>query len=205
MESRATAIRVENSHNMPNTQKGFKYLGTLINKDNVVSAEIEHRINQGNKAFFALLRLFKSRSLSRSTKIMIYKTVVRPVVLYGCETWTLSKIDEERLAVFERRVLRRIFGPVKDGTDSWRIRHNQEIYSLYAEPNIIGHLKASRLRWAGHLQRMDNARVTKRLYDSKPMGSRRVGRPRITWEQDIDDDARQLAKSKWRSTAMDRE
>uniref|UniRef100_A0A1B0D5M5 Uncharacterized protein n=1 Tax=Phlebotomus papatasi TaxID=29031 RepID=A0A1B0D5M5_PHLPP len=52
---------------------------------------------------------------------------------------------------------------------------------------------------------MDNARVTKKLYDSKAMGSRRVGRPRITWEQDIDDDARRLARSKWRSTAMNRE
>ncbi|GAB0096944.1 hypothetical protein DMENIID0001_125290 [Sergentomyia squamirostris] len=65
--------------------ESFKYLGTLINRDNVVSAEIEHRISQGNKDFFALLRLFKSRSLSRNTKLKIYKTVIRPVILYGCE------------------------------------------------------------------------------------------------------------------------
>lgn len=63
----------------------FKYLRTLVNKDNVISEEIKMRINQGNKAYFALLSIMRSRSVSKSTKIKIYKTLIRPVILYGCE------------------------------------------------------------------------------------------------------------------------
>jgi hypothetical protein len=86
--------------------------------------------------------------MSKNLKIKIYKTVILPVVLYGCETW-----------VFENRVLRRIFGPKRDEDGSWRKLYNDEIHSLYSSPNIVRMIKSRRMRWAGHMARMGRGEV----------------------------------------------
>jgi hypothetical protein len=78
-----------------------------------------------------------------------------PVVLYGCETWSLTLKDERRLRVFENRVLRRIFGPTRDEvTGEWRKLHNEDLNGLYSLPNIVRVIKSRRLRWAGHVARI---------------------------------------------------
>jgi hypothetical protein len=88
-------------------------------------------------------------------KIKIYKTIILPVVLYGCETLSLTLRKEHRLRVFENRVLRRIFGPKRDEvTCGWRKLHNEELHGLYSSPSIIRVIKARRMRWAGHVARM---------------------------------------------------
>jgi hypothetical protein len=93
--------------------------------------------------------------LSKNVKIKIYRTIILPVVLYGCETWSLTLREECRLRVFENRVLRRIFGPKRDEvTGEWRRLHNKEPYALYSSPNIIQVIKSRRLRWAGHVARI---------------------------------------------------
>jgi hypothetical protein len=85
-------------------------------------------------------------------KARIYKTIVLPVVLYGCETWSLTVIEEHKLRVFENRVLRTIFGPKRDGvTGGWRKLHNEELHDLYSSPSIIRIIKSRRMRWAGHV------------------------------------------------------
>jgi hypothetical protein len=79
-----------------------------------------------------------SRLLSKNIKIRIYKTIILPLVLYGCETWSLTLREEHRLRVFEDRVLRRIFEPKGDEvTGDWRELHNEELHNLYSSPNII--------------------------------------------------------------------
>jgi hypothetical protein len=78
-----------------------------------------------------------SRLISKNLKIKIYKTVILPVVLYGCETWSLPLGEEHRLRVFENRVLRKIFGPKREEYASWRIMHNDELHDLYSSPNIV--------------------------------------------------------------------
>jgi hypothetical protein len=76
--------------------------------------------------------------LSKNTKVRVYRTVVLPVVLYGCGTWSLTLREEQRLRVFENRVLRGIFGPKRDeATGEWRRLHNEELNELYSSPNII--------------------------------------------------------------------
>jgi hypothetical protein len=76
------------------------------------------------------------------------------VVLYGCETWSLTFKEEHRLRVFENRVLRRIFGPKRDEvTGGWRKLHNEELHILYSSPSIIRMIKSRRMRWAGHVAR----------------------------------------------------
>jgi hypothetical protein len=96
-----------------------------------------------------------SRLLSRDVKVKIYKTITLPVVLYGCETWSLTLREEYRLRVFENRVLRGIFGPKRDEmTGEWRKLHNEELHNLYSFPDIIRQVKSRRMRLAGHVARM---------------------------------------------------
>jgi hypothetical protein len=85
-------------------------------------------------------------------KIKIYKTISLPVVLYGCETLSLTLREEHRLREFENRVLRRIFGPKRDEvTGGWRKLNNEELHGLYSSPSIVRVIKARRMRWAGHV------------------------------------------------------
>jgi hypothetical protein len=80
-------------------------------------------------------------------KIKIDKTIILPVVLYGCETWSFTLREEHRLRVFENMVLRRIFGPKRDEvTGGWRKLHNEELHGLYSTPSIIRVIKARRMR-----------------------------------------------------------
>jgi len=93
--------------------------------------------------------------LSKNLKIKIYRTIILPVVLYGCETWSLTLREERKLRVFENMVLRRIFGPRRDEvTGEWRRSHNEELNDFYSSPNIVRVIKSRRLRWAGHVARM---------------------------------------------------
>jgi hypothetical protein len=85
-----------------------------------------------------------SRLLSRNVKVKIYKTIILPVLLYGCETWSLRLREEHRLRVFENRVLRIIFGPKRDEVKGeWRKLHNEELHNLYSSPDIIRQVKSS--------------------------------------------------------------
>jgi hypothetical protein len=94
--------------------------------------------------------------LSKNLKIIIYRTIILPVVLYGCETWSLTLREEYRLRVFENRVLRRIFGPKRNEVmGEWRKLHNKELHDLYTSPSIIRIMKSRRMRWAGHGTRID--------------------------------------------------
>ena len=103
--------------------------------------------------------LLSSRLLSKNLKIKIYKTIILPVVLYGCETWSLTLREERKLRVFENRVLRKIFGPRRNEVmGEWRRLHNEELNDLYSSPNIVWVKKSRRMRWAGHVARMGEER-----------------------------------------------
>jgi len=89
----------------------FKYLGTTSTNQNSIAEEIKKRMRSGNACYHSVQNLLSSRLLSKSLRINIYRTIILPVVLYGCETWSLTLREERKLRVFENMVLRRIFGP----------------------------------------------------------------------------------------------
>jgi hypothetical protein len=104
--------------------------------------------------------------------------MILPVVLYGCETWSLALREKRRLRVFENRVLRKIFGPKRgDVTGGWRKLHNEELHDLYSSSSII-RIKSRRVRWAGHVVRMGEKRNAYRLLVGKSEGKSPLGRPR---------------------------
>jgi hypothetical protein len=92
----------------------FIYLGTMLTDQNSVQEEIRSRLKLGNACYYSVQNLLSSRLLSKNFKIKIYRTIIFPVVLYGCETWSLTLREECRLRVFENRVLRRVFGPKRE-------------------------------------------------------------------------------------------
>jgi len=119
------------------------------------------------------------RLLSKNLKIKIYRTIILPVVLYGCETWSLTLREKRKLRVFENMVLRRIFGPRSDEvTGECRRLHKEEVNDLYSSPNIVRVIKSRRIKWAGHVARMGEERGVYRVLVGKPEGKRSLGRPR---------------------------
>jgi hypothetical protein len=107
--------------------------------------------------------LLSFRLPTKNGKVRVYKTIILPVVLYGCETWSLTARQEHTLRVFQNRVLR-IFGPKRDGvTGGWRKLHNEELRDLYSSPSIIRIIKSRRMRWTGHVARMGEKRNVYRL------------------------------------------
>jgi hypothetical protein len=146
----------------------FKYLGTTLTEQNHMHEEIKSRLNLGNACYNSVQSLLSSRLLSRNLKFKIYKTIISAVVLYGCETWSLTLREEYRLKVFENRVLRRIFGPKRNEvTGEWRKLHNGELHDLFSSPGTIRQIKLRRMRWAGHVARMGEGRHVCRVLAGK--------------------------------------
>ena len=134
----------------------FRYLGVTGRNTNDIREEIKRRINMGNACSYSLEKILSSLLLSKKLKVKTCKSIILPVVLYGCETWSLTLREEHRLRMFENKVLQKIFGAKKDEiTGEWRKLHNAELHALYSSPNIIRSPKLRRLRWAGHVARME--------------------------------------------------
>jgi hypothetical protein len=134
-------------------------------------------------------------------KVRIYKTIILPVVLYGCETWSLTASEKHKLNVFENRVMRRIFGPMRDRvTGGWRKLYNEELH------NYNYNYKVEEDRWAGHVARTGEKRNVCRLLVGKPEGKRPLGRPGRRWIDNIKMDLLEIGLTvvDWIGLAQDR-
>jgi hypothetical protein len=180
------------------------------------------------------VRGFHIKDLNTTSKLQIYKTIIQPIVTYGCETWAKTVTEQNRPRLFERRVLRKIFGPTLDKDGTWRIKTNEErenlINPLNAEVNPICHLlallgahpilhvsrirvkkknivrfiKSQRLRWVAHVIRMDTTRTVKKLTEWEPCSSRPIGRPRLRWLNQVEEDLKKIKVQNWREKCKDR-
>jgi hypothetical protein len=102
--------------------------------------------------------------VSRKSKLKLYWSVIRPIVVYGCEALVLKESIIQRLSVFERKILGKIFGPTKEDNGNWRIKTNTELDELIRHRNIINYVKAQRLSWFGHINRMPETSTVKKIH-----------------------------------------
>lgn len=99
----------------------FKYLGSVITQNNDILTEISMRLQSSNKCFYGLNKIFRSRAISKNLKVRMYLTLLKPNVLYGAEIWSLIKTRELRMAVFETKILRKMYGShFNTHTNEWR-------------------------------------------------------------------------------------
>ena len=136
------------------------------------------------------------------------KCIILPVVLFGCETWSLTLREERKPRVFENMVLWRIFGPRRDEVaGEWRRLHNEELNDLYSSPNIVRVIKSRRMRWAGHVARMGEERGVYRVLVGKPEGKKPLGRSRRRWMDNIRMDLQEVrcGYMDWIGLAQDRD
>jgi hypothetical protein len=172
-------INIQTGKKSFKTVKRFKYLGATLMNQNSIPEEIKRRLKSGNACYHSVQNLLSSSLLSKYVKIEIYRTIILQVVLYDCETSSLTLREEYRLRVFENRVLRRIFGPKRDETrGEWQRLHNEELYALYSSPNINWVIKSIRLRGVGHVAHMGDSARAYKVLARKPERRRPFGRPR---------------------------
>ena len=180
----------------------FKYLGSYISSNGSNEKEIATRIAMAAQAFNRLAKIWKSSSLLQRTKIRIYKSNVRSVLLYAAESWKLNKKVESRLRGFERRSLQRILRIKWDDKVS-----NREIRRRTGLNDIVSEIRMRRWRWLGHVLRMPKKRLPNIALKWTPPGKRKRGRPLGTWRREIEEEVKATGKTwnelKW--LAQDRE
>jgi hypothetical protein len=150
-----------------------------------------------------LMKIMKSREILKNTRLKIYRIIIKPIVMYGCDGWTMSEHMEEALGVWERKILRKVYSPKRD-TNGWRIRTNKELQDQYRSADIVTSIKVRRLEWAGHVVRMDYERMEKREFLGNPGGRRKPIRPRLRWLDCVEDDLKTGVR-RWTKKAEDRE
>jgi hypothetical protein len=162
----------------------FKHMGTTLTNQNDIHDEIDSRLNSGNACYHSVQKICLPISYEKN-KIKICRTVILPLVLYGCGTWSHTLREVHRLRVFENRVLRRTFGPKREEDCSWRKLDSSKLHSLYSSPNTVRVIKSSRIMWAGHMTRIGEGRGVCVISVGRPERKRPLGRPRHRWENKI--------------------
>lgn len=179
LNSKKTDKVIINNNNIDTVQE-FKYLGSIIDKDGGAFEDVKNRIKNANSAFVQLYPIWKSYIISRSTKIKIFNSNVKSVLLYGCETWKTSKIIQNKLQTFVNRCLRRIL------KIRWPdIITNSELWKITNQKEITIEIKRRKWNWIGHTIRKEDGAVERMALDWNPQGSRTRGRPKNTWKRTV--------------------
>ncbi|XP_048481474.1 uncharacterized protein LOC125489513 [Plutella xylostella] len=164
-----------NGKNIEQVEK-FCYLGSMIDHNGGTDIDVEARINKARAVFGQLKNFWRSKNINRNTKIRIFNSNVKTVLLYGCETWFVRKDISYKLQVFINKCLRQILGIF------WpRTIRNEDLWTLTNQRPTHLEILDRKWRWIGHSLRQEDSRLTKQALVFAPQGKRRIGRPRITW------------------------
>lgn len=191
--------------------QNFTYLGSEVTSDFDITNEIKRRILLANRCLYGLSKFMRSKITSRETKLKLYNELILPVLLYGSESWTLNVEDMQLLNVFERKVFRMIYGPVCINGE-WRTRHNHELYALSRQKTVVEKINVKRMKWAGHVNRMDERLPARKALFTNPSGKggrgKNSGRTRggqmTKWKTQIDKETHKLGVRDWTYTSKDR-
>ena len=123
---------------------------------------------------------------------------------YGEEAWTITKKDEHALLAFERKIFRRIYGPKYENGER-KSRTNRELEEMSKGENIVKWIKWQRKNWLGHLERMEEDRMPKKIFTQELEGTRRRGRPEKRWKEEVERELQVLGMRRWRELVIDRE
>jgi len=175
--------------------EAFPYLGSVISLDGA-HADIASRLKKARHVFTSLKAVWRSKQLSKATKMRVFNATVKAVLLYGSECWRELGTDIRKLDAFYNRCLRRIQGIF------WpRIVSNEELHRICKCRPLSADIRFRRLRWLGHVLRMDARRTPRVALRWTPQGKRAVGRPKITWRATIENDLRSMGMS-WGSAQV---
>jgi len=158
----------------------FCYLGSMLTKDGGTEADIDNRLNKARHAYHKMRKVWSSRSLSKKTKLRIFNTSIKPILLYGCETWKIAPRSSQKLQVFINKCLRyicRIFWP--------NVISNERLFDITNSTPINTEIRRRKWSWIGHTLRKDDDDITKMALTWNPQGSRRPGRPKNTWMRTV--------------------
>jgi len=151
-------------------------------------------------------KFFKNKNVSKKLKLRLKNTIIDKMLTYASETWTLTMRDRKQLNIFERKVYRRILGPVYENENgNWRILTNKEIYASVKKRTIIETKRLNRLHWFGHVQRMEENRSHKRVLYMNLGTSRLRGIPRNRWQDEVREDGRIVGGEGWQEKVHNRQ
>jgi hypothetical protein len=153
--------------------ESFLYLGSLVTKGGGAKEDVKNRIRKANVAFVQLYPVWKDRNISRKSKLRLFNSNVKSVLLYGCETWKVTKQITNQLLIFSNRCLRCIINR------RWRdMISNENSWVVINQQPIGNQIKERKLRWIGHTLRKTEGAIERAALDWNPQGARRRGRPR---------------------------
>jgi hypothetical protein len=182
----------------------FKYLGTIVNTDNSIEEEIKEITAAGNRTYHVHKKLFSSKLISQNVKLQLYNTLICQTVTYASETWVLKEHVTNKLMTFERKIMRKIFGPKGTNDGYWRIKTNQEINDILGQ-NIIGFIKKKRLNWLGHVEHMAEDNIVQKIKRWKLRSKRPIGIPKTRWEDEVLEDIKSINVRNWKKVAQNRD
>jgi hypothetical protein len=179
--------------------EAFKYFGTTLKTDqNSIQEEIKGRLNLGNACYHSVQNPLSSSLSSKNLKVKIYRNIILLVVLYECETWSLTLREKRSLRMFENRVLRRVFGPTRDeATGEWRKLYNEELNDLYPLPNIMRVVNSRKNEIGGVCGAYGRGERCAQGVGGEARGKEQLGRPRRKWEDNIKMDLKEVGGG-WR-------
>jgi hypothetical protein len=168
----------------------FTYLGSILTPDGGAELDVEVRINKARAAFGILSPVWRSKEISLRTKLKLFESNVKSVLLYACETWKVTARITKKLQTYINRCLRRILNirwpQIISNIELWR-RTNQRMVEV--------EIRQRKWRWIGHTLRKPNENIAKQSFEWNPQGTRRIGRPRKTWKKTVEVEAASQKKT----------
>lgn len=186
-----------------NIVKSFKYLGSTITINNKLDQELQLRMSKASQTFGRLrVRVWDNKNLTTKTKCAVYQAIVLPTLLYGVESWTVYKLAAHKLNTFVMSQLRQILS-----VKWWHFISDMKILQKTNMPSLYNILIQRNLRWAGHINRLDNTRIPKQvLYSQLAEGSRGIGRPKLRFKDTIRRNLKdkEISLGRWQKLSLDR-